>query len=664
MPSAILDGIVNTNHDEILLIDDRPENLLALESVLASERYQTVKADSARSALKYLLENSPSVILLDVQMPEIDGFETATLIRQNPRTQNIPIIFITALDEDYRHLQKAYAAGAIDFIQKPIDPEVLKAKVSILVKLARTTRDLVKAERALKVAENNQLRKELAELELINLKIQQVENKRYKDLVNSLDHVIVWTCDPSTGQAKFISDNASKALGIHEADSTDLSLLLLRLSGISQSDLKKVASTKVSIEKENSFTDVNGESRWYSSIVHLYEDSAGLPEIRGLSLDISTQKKLEQQLSDQNATSDLLIEVSQILNSTLSLEIGISEVLQRLRKSGFSYVSTFINDFGGATRFESHEGKQRQDARSYRIPIEIKNRLIGSFTFELESFCRFNFSSKAYLELQHFISSFVESCFLHEEANKAIRLRDDFLSVASHELRTPLTPLKLQSQLLRRFLTLGSDDHGQKEKTEKALSNFDKQLDKLSCLVNELLDISRFSSGKMSINCSRFDLVEMAQQTLERFHTQLQKSGCEVQFETSHNQIFVSLDEGRIDQVFTNLLTNAIKYGSNRPIRISLSKSFEGNAFELVVEDQGIGIAEADTSRIFERFERAVESRSITGLGLGLYIVRQIVEAHGGTIRVESELSIGSRFIVNLPLELQNQQSPELNYIN
>lgn len=184
------------------------------------------------------------------------------------------------------------------------------------------------------------------------------------------------------------------------------------------------------------------------------------------------------------------------------------------------------------------------------------------------------------------------------------------------------------------------------------------QIDRLVRLVEEILDISRIRSGNLSINPERVDLAALASETLERFAAQLSALNSPVELHAPQELTGI-WDRLRLEQVFINLLTNAMKYGQGGPILIDLS--YKGDTAVLAVQDQGMGIAKEHQVRIFERFERAVSKSEISGLGLGLYIVKQIVDLHGGTVRVESALGKGSRFVVELPmhfLKLKKTNAP------
>ncbi len=185
------------------------------------------------------------------------------------------------------------------------------------------------------------------------------------------------------------------------------------------------------------------------------------------------------------------------------------------------------------------------------------------------------------------------------------------------------------------------------ERLGKVVSESERQIDRLNRLVDELLDVSRINNGKLTLHFEELNLTELIADVINRFSANLAKVGCMVTF-VSPGPVLGSWDRLRIDQVLTNLLTNAAKYGPGKPVEVLL-ESEDGYA-RFTVRDQGIGIPFEHHSRIFERFERAVSSSHFGGLGLGLYIVRQILEAHGGTISVESQPGDGSSFSVTVPL--------------
>ncbi|QSQ12484.1 CHASE domain-containing protein [Myxococcus landrumensis] len=233
---------------------------------------------------------------------------------------------------------------------------------------------------------------------------------------------------------------------------------------------------------------------------------------------------------------------------------------------------------------------------------------------------------------------------LASEAQAAVRVRDEFLSVAAHELRTPLTSLKLQLQLL--FRQLHQEGPLDTERLERGVETCERQMTRLTKLVDSLLDVSRLSSGKMELQLEPLELGELVREMARRFEMEAQAAGVRLDVDTPQ-PVTGRWDRLRLEQVITNLMSNALKYGHGAPVDVRV-RGDEREA-RLEVQDRGIGIAPEDAGRVFDRFERAVSSRHYGGLGLGLFITRQLVEAHGGSIFLESTPGQGTTFIVHLP---------------
>jgi signal transduction histidine kinase len=254
--------------------------------------------------------------------------------------------------------------------------------------------------------------------------------------------------------------------------------------------------------------------------------------------------------------------------------------------------------------------------------------------------------SQSLLHLQAFMVIVTTTTLLlgsaSDERRHAIGLRDSLISLASHELRTPLTSLQLRVQLLAR------NAHAEtlsKERFARDAAGAEEQVKRMALLVDDLLDISRIMSGRLRLDVEDVDLGGFVREIVERYpEPQRELVGVRVE----GDPIVGRWDRMRIDQIISNLLSNALKYGENNPVEITVGR--EADRARLVVRDHGIGIDASDLPRIFERFERGA-SRHVGGFGLGLWIVRQVVDALGGTIAVESRLGFGSVFIVEIPLE-------------
>ena len=238
------------------------------------------------------------------------------------------------------------------------------------------------------------------------------------------------------------------------------------------------------------------------------------------------------------------------------------------------------------------------------------------------------------------------------KAKSEVRERDEFLSIASHELRTPVAALQLQLQLLQRAATRSGDELP--GALEGKLDALERQTRRIAVLVGELLDVSRMRLGSLELVCEDLDLSEVARDTVAHVREDIEKSGSRLLLDLAPTP--GRFDRARVEQVITNLLVNAAKFGQGKPVTLHVAP--EGAHARLKVTDRGIGIPAEDQARVFERFERAVAAQHFGGLGLGLYVVRRIIEAHGGEIRVESAPGTGTSFVVLLPREPPDAAAP------
>jgi signal transduction histidine kinase len=394
-----------SEHINILMVDDQPAKLLSYEAILANLGLRLIKANSGREALEQLLKHEIAVVLMDVSMPEIDGFELAAMIRQHPRYQKTAIIFISAVRLTDLDRLKGYEVGAVDYIPVPVIPEILRAKVSVFAELFSKTR----------------------ELEALN-------------------------------------------------------------------------------------------------------------------------RDLERRVEERTA----------------ALEFSMAR---------------------------EHEARLAAEA--------------------------------------------------------AIQVRDDFLSVAAHELKTPLTGLRVTAQLLARKLL--RDDTDSPAWLKDGLRTVDRQAERLTRLIEQLLDVSRLDQDKLSIDRAAIDLTALVEWLVTVFRARTTKHTLVL---TAEAGVIAEVDPLGIERVLSNLLDNAIKYSpEGGQIDMELSRAGESGAerVRLSVRDRGIGIPPERRTAIFDRFYQAHAEDHRSGLGLGLYITRQIVNLHGGDIVAEFPPDGGTRFVVTLP---------------
>ncbi|MHB8873197.1 MAG: sensor histidine kinase [Myxococcaceae bacterium] len=236
------------------------------------------------------------------------------------------------------------------------------------------------------------------------------------------------------------------------------------------------------------------------------------------------------------------------------------------------------------------------------------------------------------------------------ELETAVHARDEFIAVASHELRTPLTALGLAVHGLERSLEEAAVP-GQ----ARRLSMARRQVERLGAMIERLLTVSRITTGRMNLDFEELDLTEVAREVLDRHRGQAEASGSELRLDAS-GPVAGVWDRTRLEQIVANLVSNAVKYAPGKPIDVTVEAS--GEVAVLTVADRGMGIASEDVARIFEKFERAMAVRQVAGLGLGLYITRQIVQAFGGSIEVSSRPGEGSIFTIQLPLRPSPRYAP------
>ena len=283
------------------------------------------------------------------------------------------------------------------------------------------------------------------------------------------------------------------------------------------------------------------------------------------------------------------------------------------------------------------------------VPLLFGDKLLGAITLfgSRDRRSYLDPDMKLAVEIARRAANALEHSMLYEMAQTAIRARDEFLSIASHELKTPITALKMQIQITNRNMKLEDGKSPSAARLAKMLNISGIQVDRLTKLVEDLLDVSRIRSGKIRFDFETLNFSKFIEQVFDNYIDQLHAAGCRLRYFIEPD-LFGLGDPSRIEQVLVNLITNVMKYAPGTAVQVHARRTREH--LEIVVQDEGPGIPKDKLATVFERFERAVSSRNISGLGLGLFIVRQIIEAHHGDIHVESELKVGSKFIITLPL--------------
>lgn len=285
------------------------------------------------------------------------------------------------------------------------------------------------------------------------------------------------------------------------------------------------------------------------------------------------------------------------------------------------------------------------------IPLKSRGDVIGVITIASMD-PKFSYSSEDAIfleELANRAGTAVDKARLYLEAQNALRTRDEFLSIASHELKTPLTSILLNLHGMLDKIQKTKSSTTEINEIIKLIELSRKQSHRMARLINDLLNVSVVSTGRLKLEREKMDIVELVKDVVSQFKMRLSNEKVTVKIDAPVEHIYGNWDTIRLEQVISNLLSNAIKYGNKKPVTIKIS--LDDSNVKIQVIDQGIGIPKRDIELIFMRFKRAVSSQQFSGLGVGLYISKQIVEAHHGTLDVQSAPGQGSIFSINLPIE-------------
>lgn len=510
----------------VLLVDDRPENLVALEAILNSPSYHLVQANSGAEALRCLLNEDFAVILLDVQMPGMDGFETATLIRSRDRSRSTPIIFITAFSSNDTHVFKGYSLGAVDYLFKPLEPEILTSKVGVFVELFQKTVEV---------------KQQATQLAAVNSELSKSE-ERFRTLC---------ACSP---------------LGIYVAD------------------------------VEGRCTYINPRCQ----------------AICGLTLEESLAEIWQREVHPEDrerVVADWLAWIKEGNEYSNEFRLAGSETVRWINVQS----SPMFSDLG---KLIGHVGTVR-DVTDRKQAEEERGRLIR------EQVAR-------------------------QEAERANQMKDEFLAILSHELRTPLNAILGWSRLLR-TKTFDQDT------IEKALETIERNAKSQSQLIEDILDVSRILRGKLNLNKHPIRLESAIKLAIDSLQPLTEEKSIVIELTCSPNVGEVIGDFDRLQQIVWNLLSNAIKF-SPQEGKVQVRLESVGDEAQIQIIDSGIGIAPDFLPYVFDRFRQADSSttRSYGGLGLGLAIVRHLVEQHGGKVYAENNPGEGAKFTVALPVAQTN----------
>ena len=536
----------------ILIVDDDPSKLLALETILAELGENVVRAHSGKDALRSVLGLPFAVILLDINMPGMDGFETAELIRTHPSFRRTPLIFVTAYGDEL-YAARSYSLGAVDYILTPIVPEALRSKVRVFVDLFRSTERIRKQAETLRV-QGIQLQKLAAASVAVNA-------------APSLEDML-----------KAIAEAARGIVGVNAAV---ISVDLRGDTSPDQSESPTFSSSAISCSA--------AYSRWRALLPSLLASDLTLRATSGVA-------PVRMSSSDLTARPD--------------------------SRDGLPPIRSWL-----AVSLASSTGCMGA--------VQLIDKLDGSFNVDDEAIL---------VQLAQMASMAIQT-YVHAEAREANRLKDLFLATLSHELRTPLNVILTWARLL-------SEDPTDTATVTRGLVVIERNVRAQLRLVEDLLDVSRISSGKLQLELREAELGPVVEGVALALRPAAQEKQVEVRTLLDAPTSRVRIDADRMRQVVSNLVSNAIKFTPpNGQIAVEVR---EADAFvELTVRDTGAGITSEFLPFVFDRFQQADSSsrRRHGGLGLGLTVVRDLVELHGGSVHVTSAgENLGATFVVRLPV--------------
>lgn len=579
----------------ILMVDDSPTNLLALETILQAPDRNLVSAASGEDALRYLLNNEVAVILMDVYMPGIDGLDTAELIRGRDKSRNIPIIFLTADSTGGRHLSRGYSLGAVDYIVKPIEPDILRSKVAVFVELFKKTQEIQRQAELLK-EKNQQL--EDANLARLNMLIQLGQEL-------ASEHDPWQVLENFCRSARQIVDSQEAAVGVLNGEDETLRYFFRCSSSESN-----VSSNGIPAVAQRALQYVVNEQRpvRLNEMDDLLRDTGDLSyAVRSfLGAPIFSASRVcgwVYLLNKRNASD--FTEADERLAATLATQVTIAYEN-----------ATLYRDAQLHTTALQQEIAERKQAEAERAELLIREQAARA------------------------------------EAEQANRTKDEFLATLSHELRTPLTAILGWSHLIR----TGKLEDAQ---LARALETIERNARSQSQLIDDLLDVSRIITGKLQIEPVQVDICSVMEAAIEGVRPSCEAKSINLESEMDSEGCFVSGDANRLQQIFWNLLSNAVKFTpeggrvsvevKRLPANVLVSVSDTGIGIKpefLPFIFDRFRQADGSTTRVHG------------GLGLGLSIVKHLVHVHRGSVKVESKgQDKGATFTVTLPLASKSQKA-------
>jgi PAS domain S-box-containing protein len=644
----------------VLIVDDERQNRQLLEVILAREGFVLLTAGSGEEALAAVAQQPPDLILLDIMMPGMDGYEVARKLKGDLATKNIPIILITALD-DRNARMLALSCGAEDFLTKPVDRVELCARVrNALAKfedISLVSGDLEHRTRALEA--------ELQRRKGLETSLREREEEFadfFENAVEGLhqlgpDGIILWANKAETallGYARY--EYIGHHISEFHADEEVIKDILTRL-----------AAGETLQDYEARLRCKDGTIKHVLIHANVLRRDGKFVHGRCFTRDITDRKQAEEALRAKKDELDATVrQLNAILQQMPSAVVVVEAASGKLVLSNDKNAAIFrrptvplgdslvgLRDDG--REIEPHEWPLSRSITTGEVVTGEEAQIIrGDGT---HGWIRINSSPiraedgatvggvVTYEDVTKEVLAKRKLESILQELENASLLKDDFLATISHELRTPLNAILGWIRMLR-------SDTLPPEKRDRALEIIERNANAQTVLIEDLLDISRIISGKLRLDVGAVDLPGVVENAIDTV-----RPAADAKNVTLHQTIDpragpILGDADRLQQVVWNLLTNAVKFTpANGAVRIAVRK--RDSLIEIIVADNGQGIESDFLPKVFERFRQAdaAPTRKHGGLGLGLAIMRQLVELHGGTVKVESDgLGKGATFTVCLPI--------------
>jgi signal transduction histidine kinase/DNA-binding response OmpR family regulator len=561
--------MANDEKVDILVVDDLPEKLLVYETILEGLGQNVIAARSGKDALRLLLERDFAVILLDVNMPDMDGFETAAMIRSRRHTAQTPIIFVTAFNDEM-HTAQGYSLGAVDYILSPVVPQILRTKVGVFVELYKKT---------LQVSRQAEERVALARAEAARA-AAEAANRRLAFLAE-----------------------ASNVLG-QSLDLEAISRGLVRQSVPFLGDL-----CMLSVTNDPGYGNPQSELAW---------------------VDPSGTSARQLTPSAGQTIEPLTTLLSRVI------ETGTAEAcLQPAEISATEPAGPIPNSPG-----------ELGLCAAYAVPLQVRGQIYGALAIARRHPGPPVEADEVSLieDLAARAAVAIENARLYRHVEENDRRKNEFLAMLAHELRNPLAPIRTAAELLR-MLELDN------ENLIWASEVISRQVEHLVRLVDDLLDISRITGGKIQLRVETIDARSVVDRAVETSRPLLDARKHTLALSVPTHALLMKGDPVRLAQVLANLLNNAAKY-TEQGGKIELELVRCGSEAVFSVRDNGVGISAEKLSAIFDLFTQVDHSldRAQGGLGIGLTLVRRLIELHGGTVQATSEgANRGSQFVIRLP---------------